>query len=504
MNKLTKSLFLFKERTCNVSMVLDCRSNRTATKWPLAVRFTIDRKAFYIPVGNSYSKRRFSDICNASRSSSDNYRTQKEWIDMYTEKYSKILTNLNKNGMLTFEMVRQAILYNKVTLNPEIQENVVQKSQQSFLGVWRTIIKELQTENNGARYTTSESYQCALKSFMKVLGENTVKGFRISTAEIQLWKDGMHNGIVGKGGRREGKISDTTAGIYLRCCRAVWNRCMREGYLHGTPYPFSNKKEVGAVSIPRSAQRKQNYLNIEQMTELYNTFINKNYPSEWAPTYVNRAHYSLGLFLAQYLCNGFNLADAGRLVYDNYYYQTNGKAFRFHRKKTAERSADGSLVTIPIIAPLQRILNDIAAPPIRGGFVFPDILKGTTTEAERRRRTQQENANVQDRLIRICHESLHWDASIRPSGTWARHSFATNLHNAGVDLDYISECMGHSATVHAITQIYIEHYPLETMVKNNMKLLQLSTVECEERKTILDKLSSLTTSELINLMNIQK
>ena len=81
------------------------------------------------------------------------------------------------------------------------------------------------------------------------------------------------------------------------------------------------------------------------------------------------------------------MADAGRLTYSDYYYQTGGKAFRFNRKKTAERSIDGSEVIIPIIAPLQNILNEIAAKPNRGAFVFPDILKGAETEEMRRKYT---------------------------------------------------------------------------------------------------------------------
>ena len=42
----------------------------------------------------------------------------------------------------------------------------------------------------------------------------------------------------------------------------------------------------------------------------------------------------------------------------------------------------------------------------------------------------------------ICKEVLGWDKQV--SGTWARHSFATNLKLAGVEELYVSESMGHS------------------------------------------------------------
>ena len=147
--------------------------------------------------------------------------------------------------------------------------------------------------------------------------------------------------------------------------------------------------------------------------------------------------------------------------------------------------------------PLQYVLDEIAAPPTRDGFVFPDILKGAETEELRRKYTMQENSNVKDRVIKICHEALNWDKSICPSGTWCRHSFATNLHNAGVDMDYISESMGHSSSDHAITQIYIEHYPLEIQMENNSKLLNLE--ESSARDVLLAKLASMSTEELAKL-----
>ena len=68
------------------------------------------------------------------------------------------------------------------------------------------------------------------------------------------------------------------------------------------------------------------------------------------------------------------MADAGRLTYDSYYYQTNGKAFRFKRKKTPRRSADGSEVIVSIIPPFNYVLGEVDAPPSRVGIFFLHTL----------------------------------------------------------------------------------------------------------------------------------
>ena len=69
--------------------------------------------------------------------------------------------------------------------------------------------------------------------------------------------------------------------------------------------------------------------------------------------------------------------------------------------------------------------------------------------------------------------------------------------NAGVDMDYISESMGHASSDHAITQIYIEHYPLDIQMQNNSKLLNLKNTS--ERDALLAKLASMSTEELLKL-----
>ena len=173
MEKLTKSMSLFKERNCSVSIVLDSRTRRkNAYEFPLSLRFTIDRKFFYFTVGSSFTEKKFSDVCNATKCKSENYKLQKEWKDTIAPKYKKILMNLNKGGILTFEMVRQYIMGEEVVLS---KENTTQS--QSFISIWEQVIHELRTEDGGVRFTTAESYECALKSFRKILGEKQSRAF---------------------------------------------------------------------------------------------------------------------------------------------------------------------------------------------------------------------------------------------------------------------------------------------------------------------------------------
>ena len=103
-------------------------------------------------------------------------------------------------------------------------------------------------------------------------------------------------------------FTKTTIGIYLRACRVVWNECTQRGFLGKKEYPFGKDKSL--ITIPVGSTRKKEYLNVEQMTELYQVFIYKKYPESWQKSYIEKVHFSLGLFLVQYLCNGFNLADA--------------------------------------------------------------------------------------------------------------------------------------------------------------------------------------------------
>lgn len=463
---------------CSLTLVLDKRTNKDTDVYPLAVCFQIAAKRYYYKLKEMdyQSEKYFNEVCSVRGAKSLLMPVHAEWQKVL-EGYRDRLEKLSKKQPLTLELIRTFLSGEAMETDKAI----------SFVGVWEGIIARMKAEE---RAGTAENYQWALNSFLKYAGN--VKGFLVDKNVIAKWNDAMKNGVK-MDGELVGKIADATRGMYLRTCRVVWNECIRQGYLTEDKYPFSNKDNT-LISIPRGKRRQQSYLSVDEMTELYKVFIEKRYPETWSPFYKQRAHDSLGLFLAQYLCNGFNLADAGRLTYNRTYFAEGGRAFEFMRKKTSARSNSMSVVIVPIIEPLKVILDEIGAKPEKEAFVFPQIFNGATDETLRRKLTVQENSNIKDRMNRICKEVLGWDKVV--SGTWARHSFATNLKLAGVEELYISESMGHSQG-NDVTSGYQDMYPLEIRFRNNSKLLNL---EKKEEPIDIDSLSPEQMKELLKKM----
>lgn len=439
---------------CTITLVLDKRTNKNTKEYPLSICFNIfedgKQKRYYHHLGEYLTEKYFSEVCSVTASRSALLPIRKKWEANLSE-YRDKLVKVSKKQKISMSLIR-------ITLAGIDTNN---ESKKSFLAVWQGIIDRKTREGSAG---TAENYGWALSSFRKIVGD--IHGFSVNKDVLEKWNKGMKSGIM-VDDKLEGKVADATRGMYLRACRVVWNECIRQGFLTDVEYPFSNKIN-SLISIPRGKLRQQSYLSVDEMTQLFNVFIEKRYPETWGPFYIERAHQSLGLFLAQYLCNGFNLADAARLEYGSTYWKEGGRAFEFMRKKTAARSNDMSVVIVPITPPLQKILDEIAAPPVKGAYVFPFIFKNVTDEVKRRKIQRQENTNIRERVQRVVKEVLHWDKVI--SGTWARHSFATNLKLAGVEEEYIAESMGHSHG-NDVTAGYMDKYPLEIRFKYNAKLL---------------------------------
>ena len=482
MKDLKTSIKCSKVDNCSLTVVLDKRTNKATDVYPLAICFQIAAKRYYYKLKDMdyQSEKYFNDVCSVKGAKSSLMTVRNKWQNIL-EGYREKLVKLSQKQPLSLELIRTYLT----------GEAMADDTQTSFIGVWESIIAQMQKED---RVGTAENYQWPLNSFKKYAGD--VQGFKVDKNVIARWDNVMKNGVY-INGKLCGQISDATRGMYLRTCRVVWNECIRLGYLTQDKYPFSNRdKEL--ISIPRGKGRPKSYLTIDEMTQLYNVFVEKRYPDFWSVDYKERAHESLGLFLAQYLCNGCNLADVARLQYNRTYFAEGGRAFEFMRKKTSARSKNMSVVIVPIIEPLKVILDEIGAKPEKDAYVFSQIFHGTKDELTRRKLTVQENSNIKDRMIRICKDVLGWDKIV--SGTWARHSFATNLKLLEVEEQYVSESMGHSQA-NDVTSGYQDMYPLEIRFANNNKLLNLQS---KEEPIDIDSLSEEDMRKILKKMQAEQ
>ena len=118
-------------------------------------------------------------------------------------------------------------------------------------------------------------------------------------------------------------------------------------------------------------------------------------------------------------------------------------------------------------------------------MVFPTFIAGAKIrkKSEHHKKVEKISLKTSQRsttrlTVRIFYKYLFdsflwvlgWDKVV--SGTWARHSFATNLKLASVEELYISESMGHSQG-NDVTSGYQDMYPLEIRFRNNCKLLNI-------------------------------
>ena len=296
------------------------------------------REEFYL-VSHATGKGRISMNAQGERPYDIKLRLE-EVFEMYLSK----LQQLHKRGRLTISSIKTMVT------------GGTGGDGQDFLSVWES---EAQRKSIGTRY----NYLNARNSFVKYLGQ--VPGFNVTVAEIRK----RHDKLLEDG------LKKTTVGIYLRACRLIWNVCEKYGYVSRDDYPFG--KDEDKVTIPKGATRQECYLDVDQMTELYQCFLEKRYPEDWDTDWREHTHESLGLFLVQYLCNGFNLADAARLVYDDHYFKSGRKSFRFIRKKTKDRS--DTEIVIPIIEPCRKYLTRLPKEYIQEAMGH-SVMSGTVTD----------------------------------------------------------------------------------------------------------------------------
>lgn len=238
--------------TCTIKMMLDKRNRERYTDgvYPLAVRFTINDERYYHKVGDNFSDKELEAIKASTgqgeKRIDDNetrYQTKNRLATTF-DKYVDIVQQLDETGAQSLERI-------KTGLTGKCRNN-------SFVEMWQMLV--LEKFDNG-QVGTAENYQSALRSFMVHTRMTEKDGFAVDSAIVQKWVTKME----------ESGNKQATIGIYLRAMRFVINVCISEGYIPIKNKIFGtnvNRKEK--ISIPVDSSRKEEYLDVDKMTELYN------------------------------------------------------------------------------------------------------------------------------------------------------------------------------------------------------------------------------------------
>ena len=456
------------------TLTLDTRRELSDGLFPVAIRVAFNGKNLYLRIGDRYTLEDWTALCECEKQARNKKAAERKKLK---DRMDKVLA-----------MVEELLEKNCFSLN-QLKSLFQGKSEEeipnSIYKIWEDYIDtKRQLGKVGSARTGKDIY----KRFVKYMWNN-VSFEDINHHFLLKWIALM---------KKDG-LSSTSCAISLRTFRTIVNICITEGFVIG-----NTKDMFKDTDYNKSGSRKHEFLDVDAMRELYKFWEKEDIADEdgkqlFYPKRKYAIFRDLGLFLFMYLGDGQNLADTLRLTYDEWYFATHGKQMRFYRNKTKDRNESASEVIFPVTEEMQKILNKYANEPKPGARVFP-IMKEFITPEQEFQVIQRYNKYIRKHMA-IVSDLMGMEQ--RPSSTWARHSFATNLNNSGkVPYKYISDSMGHSSSGD-ITSNYIGAYPLKKMLEFNWYLLHdasESTNPHADKQELISILKSMSEEERRELL----
>lgn len=447
------------------TLTLDTRRSLDGGLYPVAVRVAYDGKNVYLRVGNRYSKEEWADLCECEKQARNKKSAERKELKAKMDKVAMMVDRLLDENCFSLQRLKDMFQ------GKEIVET------DTIYSIWETFINEKAEQKKAGTVRCNKDI---LKRFIRDMGSDVTLQ-DINRNFILKWVKVM---------KKHG-LSLTSIGIALRTFRTIMNICIDRGLIKG-----STKEMFKDTGYNKVCSRKHEFLDVATMKQLYDFWekdeaVDEEGKELYFPKEKHAVFRDLGLFLFMYLGDGQNLADTLRLTYDEWYFATHGKQLRFFRHKTMDRNEDASEVIFPVTDELQKIIDRYGNEPKLGRRVFP-IMSPLITPEQEVWVIQRYNKYIRQHMAKVA-GLLGMEQ--KPSATWARHSFATNLNNSGeVPYKYISDSMGHSGSSD-ITSNYIGAYPLEKMLEYNWYLLH------EKKEKSSDKLDKQAVLELLKSMS---
>ena len=411
--KLTPSMYepLFVSVTEHVTVntLYDVRRVKKDGSYPVYIRVCCRHDKLYLPTGISLTPDDYAKALIVKTGSTKICKAKAQ-VGQVFKKVNDAVDALIAENNFTFENLKN------ILAGP-------QKSQDktvTLLEYWKEFGDSKNTEK------TREQYLNALKSFYRFLGCKVTCHIKRRTKERTLEVKGKNNKITPSyvtesviklwdASMEKAGLSTSTRSIYLRALRAVMNSLGQNNVISKTP----------KFTIKQGTRRKEDFIPVSDIVRIrdYKKAAGKKAADWW---------------LILYLCNGSNLKDLATLEWGNdYFYNQDNKELTYIRGKIADRAQ--VIVHIPIIEPLQKMLNKYGSKPEMGKRVFPQILLGAKTEADIESRIHDFNRQIRKGMQGVCEE-----LGIRPvTASTARNSYITTLTWHGIQDAFIDSMVGH-------------------------------------------------------------
>jgi integrase len=272
---------------------------------------------------------------------------------------------------------------------------------------------------------TSETYTCALNSFMRFRKGKDVGLDEIDSELMQIYQAWL---------KQQGLCMNTVS-FYMRILRAVYNRAI-DNNLMTQRYPFKHVY----TGIEKTVKRAVPLRVIKRLKQLNLT----SFPA---------LDYARHIFLFSFYTRGMSFIDMAYLKKKD----LNGGVLSYRRRKT------GQLLIIKWEACMQQVIG--AYPPDPGSpYLLPIIGSGRGDE-----RNRYKNAiSIINKNLETLSEML--GLSVPLTTYVARHSWASAAKSKNIPVSVISKGMGHDSE--ATTYIYLASLDTTVVDKANRLILK--------------------------------
>lgn len=373
-----------------------------------------DRKNTSISIRKSVLKKDWEPTTERVKKSEKDYKNINHWIETLAKRTENYLADMEKRG---------------VPFSLESWSSAIKKKPKSKGVTFKTLTDEIIDElNNANQISHARLYRTATNKYLKFCNKTDITFNEITYTKLVKFQ----SELIAE------DISSKTIKCYFSYIRAVLIQAVKRELIHKSYNPFKDFK----VQVRESVKKKE-YLSKEELERFAEIELE-----------TEDLNFARDLFLLSYYSYGCNFIDLAKLTKNN----LNKKDISYRRTKT------GVFVEFSITEKSQELWDRLGKGAVEDFLLSLSSLKENAHSTKGIRYYKKLSADtlgkVNPRLKTIC-SKLEIDKNI--TFYCARHTFATHMKLANVNVDIIRQALGHKSI--ATTANYLHQLPVNIVTK---------------------------------------